>query len=418
MTQFQTRLTVAAALMLGAAMPAFAQEGLCGGVGDAGQWLGGDEATSDIATSGAFMEQMALVLMNNEYVANFTLSTAMDVRLEAEGRGAGDPVMDIRDAAGTIVASDDDSGGNSASRLETYLEAGTYCISMRSYDGAPMTGFVRVGLLEHEALTDGLMAITDEPFIDEGYIDPTCDLSRATDLGYGMSIDSVLYEGGAIGEGSVNDYPYWSFTLDSPTALTITAENESADPIVTLFDPYGYYLAENDDYNGLNSQLDMTYPLEPGTYCISMTALNDTSLPILVTVAGYDPALAMIGMYERGEASPPMDGSYPVEALGTLERRLRKDIQTTSTTTWYSLDVPEGGLLLIEAITNGMGDPTLVLFDDFGRQVAYNDDNGEGLDSRITARVLPGLYMVGVRQLSDGPQVLTRMLFERYVPAQ
>jgi hypothetical protein len=74
---------------------------------------------------------------------------------------------------------------------------------------------------------------------------------------------------------------------------------------------------------------------------------------------------------------------------------------------------------VVEAITNGLGDPVLVLFDDFGRQVAYNDDNGTDLDSRITARLLPGTYMVAVKQLSEGgPQVLTRMLFERWVPAQ
>ena len=69
-------------------------------------------------------------------------------------------------------------------------------------------------------------------------------------------------------------------------------------------------------------------------------------------------------------------------------------------------------------MTNGQGDPTLVLFDDFGREIAYNDDNGSSLDSLLTARVMPGTYLVGVRQLSEGTQALTRMLFERYVPAQ
>jgi hypothetical protein len=81
------------------------------------------------------------------------------------------------------------------------------------------------------------------------------------------------------------------------------------------------------------------------------------------------------------------------------------------------VEIPVAGLLLVEAVTNGMGDPVLVLFDDFGRKIAYNDDFGEGLDSQLTARVLPGTYLVGVRQLSSGQQALTRVLFERYVPA-
>jgi hypothetical protein len=123
-------------------------------------------------------------------------------------------------------------------------------------------------------------------------------------------------------------------------------------------------------------------------------------------------------MYDRGEASPPLDGSYPVTALGDIGNRLRQDVTSTGVTTWYSLDVNEAGLLLVEAVTNNIGDPTLVLFDDFGRQIAFNDDNGTSLDSLLTARVMPGTYLVGVRQLSEGTSVLTRLLFERYVPAQ
>lgn len=122
-------------------------------------------------------------------------------------------------------------------------------------------------------------------------------------------------------------------------------------------------------------------------------------------------------MYERGEAAPPLDGSYPVTALGELSTRLRQDVQSTDATTWYSFDVSEPSLVLIEAVTNGMGDPTLLLFDGFGRQIAYNDDSGNTLDSMVTARVMPGTYLIGVRQLGNGSQALTRLLFERYVPA-
>jgi hypothetical protein len=212
--------------------------------------------------------------------------------------------------------------------------------------------------------------------------------------------------------------PYWGFTLSAPTALSITAENESADPVVTIYDENGTYINENDDYDGLNSRIDQSTPLQPGTYCLAMQALSDTNAPITVSVTAYDAQAAQIGLYERGEASPPLDGSYPVTALGDLASRLRTDVQSTEVTTWYSFDMPQGGLVLIEAVANGGGDPSLVLFDDFGRQVAFNDDNGNSLDSLITARLLPGTYLAGVRQVSPGTQSMTRILFERYVPAQ
>ena len=416
MTKLRSRLTLAAGLMLGTALPAFAQD-LCGGVGVNGQWIGGDEASSDIATAPDYLEQMALVLMNNEYVALFSTSAGMDLRMEAQGRGAGDPVIDIRDALGNIVLSDDDSGGNSASRAEGYLEAGTYCLSMRSYDGAPMTGFVRVSRMEQMALTEGMGNFV--PPIEDDFMPAIqCDPALTTDLGGGMSIDGDLATVGVIGSASVNEVPFWSFTLDSPQAVTITAENENADPYITIYDSFGSYLGENDDYNGLNSQIDFTYALSPGTYCIAMTALTDITLPVTVAVTAYDPQAALLGMYDRAEASPPMDGSYPITALGALGPRLRKDVQSTSTASWFSFDVSQDGLLVVEAITNGMGDPVLVLFDDFGRQIGYNDDANDTLDSMLTARVQRGTYLVAVYQLGEGPAVLTRLLFERFVQAQ
>jgi hypothetical protein len=93
-------------------------------------------------------------------------------------------------------------------------------------------------------------------------------------------------------------------------------------------------------------------------------------------------------------------------------------VRTGDVTTWFAVDVAQGGLIVVEAVANGAGDPTLVLFDDIGRQVAFNDDANGTLDSMIAARVMPGTYLVGVRQLGIQSDVLTRMVFERYVPAQ
>ena len=329
----------------------------------------------------------------------------------------GDPIIDLRDASGAIVLTDDDSGGNGASRGEMFLNPGSYCLSMRSYDGAPMTGFVRVGRLEHEALTDGLGTSDpiDDPFVDTA----ACDVATLTNyFGDGGAIDNSLFSGGVSVTASVDEVVNWGFTLAAPAAISITAENESADPVITLYDGFGGYLAENDDFDGLNSRIDMTSPLAAGTYCVNMRALSDTSQPITLMIAGYDPMAAMSGMYDRGEASPPMDGSHPITALGTLGTRLRQDAQVSDITAWYSLDVAQPGLLLIEAVANGQGDPVLVLFDDFGRLVVENDDYGSSLDSLITARVQAGTYLIGVRQLGEGTSGLIRMLFERYVPAQ
>ena len=420
-----------AVLALGAAMPALAQD-FCGGLSANGQWIGGNEAASDVATSASHMEQMALVLQNNEYVALFSVSAPTQVRLEAQGRGAGDPQIELRDESGAVVASDDDSGGNGAARSETQLQPGRYCLSMRSYDGSPMTGFVRVGRADQEALTTGMDMPTDQPTeptdqptdmptdmpVGPNVPGGTCDASMISAYMSDAPLDAQIGAAPVSVTASVDQTPYWGFTLSAPAAISITAENEAADPTITLYDEYGSYLSENDDWDGLNSRIDMATPLQPGTYCIAMNALSDTTQPITVSVSAYDAQAAQLGMYERGEAAPPLDGSYPVTALGGLTTRLRQDVQTTDKATWFSFDVAQPGLVLIEAVTNGQGDPTLTLFDDFGRQLAYNDDSGDSFDSLVTARVMPGTYLVAVRQLGEGTQALTRLLFERYVPAQ
>ena len=117
---------LAGSLLAMVAAPAFAQDdNLCGGAGATGQWIGGTDVASDISTAPDYMEQMALVLPRNEYVSLFTLSQPGDVRIEAAGQGGGDTVIDVRDAMGNIVISDEDGGGGVDSRAETFLQPGT-----------------------------------------------------------------------------------------------------------------------------------------------------------------------------------------------------------------------------------------------------------------------------------------------------
>ena len=409
MKSIKLKSAALSAAIIGFALPAAAQD-FCGGLSNSGQWIGGSEDASDITTADTYREQMALVLAGNEYVSLFSLSSPSDVRIEAEGRGAGDPLFDIVGADGAIIVSDDDSGGNGAARAELALNAGTYCVSTTSYDGSPMTAFVRIGRTDQEALTAGV-EVTSTDTGNSGSLDGTGNCTDAISIG---TLGDVLTN-----EDSVDATRFMRFTLETAQALSITAENEDADPVLTLYDGNENYINENDDSDGLNSRLDITEELAAGDYCIGLDALNDTSLPILVTIGEYDPEAALLAMINNGEASPPLDGSVPIENLGVLETRLRADVQSHSDTTWYSIDVDQGGLLLVEAIAaGGDGDPWLVVFDDFGRQVGQNDDYGGALDALVTARVNPGTYLIGVKEVTAGAQSFTRLVFERYVLAR
>lgn len=406
MMRFITTPLTAGFLAL-AALPAAAQDpALCGGVGENAQWLGGDEASSDISTAPSYIEQMALVLMRTEYVGLFSVSEPGDYRIEAQARGGGDTVLDVRDAGGTIVASDDDSGGDTASRTEVFLAPGTYCASMRSFDGSPLTGFVRAARVDQDALTPGFDPTPEDPTFGPAGTGE-CDLSVAQPL--------ILDQPATNAWATQNVY---SLQLDAPTAISLTAENEDADPILILYDTTGNWMAENDDFDGLNSRIDMADPLPAGTYCVALDLYGDESLPITVTATAYDALEVQRNLYARGDASPPLDGSYPVDLLGELDTRLRKDVTAGGDAEWMSFEVYEAGLVLVEAIAQGQGDPVLVMYDDLGRQLGYNDDYDGSLNSLLTVRVQPGTYLVAVRQLDNATTGLIRLVFERYVPAR
>lgn len=412
-----TSPVLAAALIAGAG-PAVAQD-ICGGLGAGGQWIGGSESASDIATSPSAQEQMALVLGGNEYVALFSLSSPADVRIEAQGRGAADPQLDVFDANGGIVVSDDDSGGSGAARAELSMEPGTYCVAVRSYDGTPMTSFVRVGRTEQEALTAGVATETPDTEPDAPSDDTSPELLANTSCADARPLEGSLTDGGLSGTASVNETGHWSFTLDSPTALTLTAENPDADPVMTVFDSAETYLQENDDFDGLNAQIDFDRPLEPGEYCIQITAVNDNDLPITTRVVAFDPAAALREQVDAGDVAPPLDGSFEITDLGVLESRLLVNVSSTPEVQWYQLQMPKAGLLLGEAVaTTGAVDTWLVAYDDLGRRVALNDDYGDGFDSLIAARLAAGTYVIGVKQLEDEGTGAVRMVFERYTAAE
>ncbi len=402
----------AAGLLLAGTVGAAAQEASCAGVGAGAGWIGGDAARSDIAAAEAPRELMALILPRQEHVVRFTLGAAAEVRVEAQGRGNGDPLIDLRDESGAILLSDDDSGGGGAARGVVALGPGTYCLSTRSFDGAAMTAFVRIGRTEQEALTAGVDAA-------DGMAAPVCDAATvAAALAEGPIDAAALAGEGVSVTASADADPFWRFSLAAPAAISVTAANSDADPALSLFDATGALLAENDDFDGLDSRIDMRSPLAAGEYCIALRALSDGSLPITVAVAAFDPVAALVGQYDRGEASPPLDGSHPVTDLGTLAGRLRHDARVGDVNSWFSFTLDEGGLLLVEAVTNGQGDPTLAVFDDFGRMVGQNDDFGQGFDSQVTARVQPGTYLIGVREVGSGAEAAVRLLFERFVPAR
>lgn len=407
--------TGASALALAVlATPIWAQDAqICPAVGAGAVWIGGDEASSDVVSATAPFDQSGLTVPpGGNVLSAFTLSAPGEVRVEALPQFGGDTVIELYTTDGALVLTDDDSGGNFASRAEATLEPGSYCLLTRAFGGGPLVADVRVARADQEALTEGLSG-------GSGYfagIESCTPATPATVLGQGP-IDAQL-SSGVSQANTTAAVPYYRFTLASPQALTITAENEWADPYIYIFDGAGNLIAENDDYNGFDSQIDFTQPLAAGDYCIGMRALSDPNEPVTVSVLGYDPERALFNMYASGEVSPPPGAGYPITELGALQTRLIYDQNVGADAVWYSFSVPEGGLVLINAVEISDSDPMITLFDGSGRHIEFNDDAGGTLDSQLATPVGPGNYMLGVMQYSSGYNGVIRVSIERFVPAQ
>ena len=398
----------------------------CGGIGASGQWIGGDAAASDISTSdGPLTLSAQPIAFDANVVSLFAVSEAGEYRIEAQPVGGGDSVIELYDEAGSLIITDDDSGGGWASRAETPLEPGNYCMLTRGFAGGELSSDIRVGRLEHETITNGLTG----GFFGGGGgslfvgVDPCTNETAATPLGSGP-LDGDLANGGVSAVNTINGAPYYRFTLNSPQTISVRAENPNADPYIYFFDGNGTLIAENDDAQiggswSLNSRLDFTTPLEAGTYCIGMRALSNPDVPVTVSVVGYSQADALAELYATGDAAPPMDGSYPIVDLGELPARSVRDAQITGTeASWFAMDVPEAGALVINAVEVTNSDPVIILYNDLGQEIAYNDDANGTLNSEIVARVNAGRYLLAVRQYSENYTGIVRIATERYVPAQ
>jgi hypothetical protein len=406
-----TQIRIPAILLAGlaaAATSATAQvdpQTLCAGLGAEGVWVGGSSEASDVSLMEAPADLTAELGTGQQSVALFRLSAPAELRLEAAPREAGDTEIELRAAGGAVLLTDDDGGGGLSSRAETALEPGTYCLVTRGLSGTAVSADIRIGLTSHAALTEGATSRA----VSTACTDPTAEILAPV----------IDWDDGYRSEASVETLSALRFTLDEARAISIRAENTDADPVLQLFDPNGSMIAENDDFDGLNAQIDISERLEPGRYCIGINALSDVTLPVVLTIEVYDAEAAMMRLYATGAASPPLDGPVAIADLGTLDTRMMRDITVGGTASWFSFTMAEDGLALINVITlSDGGDPEAMVFDDLGRELARNDDSGGGLDSQIATELTPGTYVLGVRDISDGTGAPMRLALQRFIPAE
>jgi hypothetical protein len=186
-------------------------------------------------------------------------------------------------------------------------------------------------------------------------------------------------------EGELTDsepVAVFEIELEEGEIVTLATDtNDDLDTILTLFNPDGDEVAENDDAEGGNSTTSLIEYLaeESGTYTVEVTGFSDDTGSFTLTISfGAD-----LGLSDSAEI--------------LLEETITLDSETTEEKFEVELTAEEIVVITTEALTDEL-DTTLELLDEGGNLVAENDDRGDGTrNSQIIYEILEdGNYTVVV----------------------
>ena len=252
-----------------------------------------------------------------------------------------DTTLTLRDAAGNRIAFDDDGGNGLASRIRfTATQDGPVYLTVDGY--GDQTGDYRISA----------------SMID----DRGSETGSARSNAIGARVSGNLERAG--------DVDTFRFDVRQGAAYRFETQLGSLrDSVITLVDSAGNRLASNDDGgNGLASRLDWT-------------ARHDG--PVFVQVRGYSDS--QTGTYTlqssmRDDYSNQRTGAQSV----SVGSRINGNIETGGDNDVFRLQARRGTTYTLETSLGSLRDSVITLTDASGRQLAFDDDGGDGLASRIT----------------------------------
>ncbi len=305
-----------------------------------------------------------------------------------------DTVLELYDAAGTLLAENDDFGGTQStsyrrrgtySLLQVGVPAGTYYVNVRGF-GSAQTG----------NYTLDVQCTGQQPYFAEGPEpngDPNDPIAPGTPTPL-PQLESVV-------DGDISmagDSDWYSFSIGAQTEVLIeTGESGVAggsigDSTLELFDSAGQSIAADDDGgSGAYSQIGIS--LAPGTYFIDVRGFGTRFGTYRLWLWQLVPPAASVSESPEpndtvATATPLPCGVAGVGDISSDDHDYWSFTLTQPTTvTAYTEPDPAGAL-------GFLNDTELTLRDAATNAViAYDDDNGRGLYSEIVAHLPPGNYV-------------------------
>ncbi len=316
---------------------------------------------------------------------SFTLGQAGPVEIDLVS-SVFDAFLAVRegtDAAGRLVATDDDGGQGTNSRIGTELSAGTYTIEATSY-ATGVTGAFTLTVTAAGGGGGGGCALDDL-----GALSGTA--TRVGNLDH--DCESPNYSGRLA--------RYYSFTLGQAGPVEIDLVSSAFDTWLALregTDVSGRLVVSDDDGGqGTNSRIDTalsagTYTIEATSYATGVTG----AFTLTVTAAG------------GGGGGCGLDDLGALSGTATRVGSLGNDCESPSYSgrlaRYYSFTLGQAGSVEIDLVSS-VFDTWLALregTDVAGRLVVSDDDGGQGTNSRIDTELSAGTYTIEATSYAPG----------------
>ena len=376
--------------------------------------------------------------------AGTTVTFDIDART-LSGSSPLDSYIRLFDVNGVEVAANDDDGTSFDSQLSYTAGSGTYFLGVSAYGNSGYdpntagTGSIAESMGRYTlraSLTEPAEPPADDPPAS-GAGEPNDSIATATVLTFTAGeaeLDAVIGDG----VHETADVDLYSLDLAAGETVTIDidaatlTEPSSLDSYLRLFDAAGSEVASNDDGDGSFDSL-LTFTAESaGSYIVGVSGYGNASYDPLT--AGSGTTAGSLGAYtirvDRTETEPPETGTdepndvlanatpvtltyeydpefFRESAVAEFEAVIGDGDQTNADVDLYSIDLLAGDTIWIDVDAFTLPTPSTLnsyvrLFDPEGVEWNFNDDDGESMDSAMSATVYTaGTYFIGVSSATN-----------------
>lgn len=295
-----------------------------------------------------------------------------------------DSFLSLRDSQGTVIAEDDDSGGNRNAQITNFSlpNDDTYTIVVSSLGGFGSGGY----LLTLEA--------------GEVTVEPTAVV---------LTSDGGDYELGTTVIGTLGDSPaVYTFEGAAGQFITVTLESSRFDPYLRLMDDSGAELASDDDSAGsLNARISNFSLPADGTYTLEVSAASGFGSGEFTLTS----AVAQIQPTAEPTAEPTFEPTLVPTPQSTVIAEppgvitFGETVASQLTGQGPNTHTFEGqvGDVVTITVESDDFDVYVRLLDDSGRELISDDDSAGNLNARISEFTLPadGTYAILVSGFED-----------------